>query len=101
MKKPTRRVAVSLLGLGDSAMQFSILGIALCARAHEAAYIKCDGQPDMLRVLAPLFGGKACIVGSDIKRLMVVMHQHGIAFMAPYYDTAVAHYLLQSLGVTP
>ena len=89
------RVAVSLLGLGDSAMQFSILGIALCARAHEAAYIKCDGQPDMLRVLAPLFGGKACIVGSDIKRLMVVMHQHGIAFMAPYYDTAVAHYLLQ------
>ena len=89
------RVAVSLLGLGDSAMKFNILGIALCARAHEAAYVKCDGQPDMLRVLAPLFGGKACIVGSDIKRLMVVMHQHGVTFTAPYYDTAVAHYLLQ------
>ena len=89
------RVAVSLLGSGESAMQFTILGIALCARVHEAVYIKCDGQPDMLRVLAPLFGSKACIVGSDIKRLMVVMHQHGIAFTAPYYDTAVAHYLLQ------
>ena len=89
------RVAVSLLGSGESAMRFTILGIALCGRPHEAAYIKCDGKPDMLRVLAPLFGGKACIVGSDIKRLMVVLHQHGVTFTAPYYDTAIAHYLLQ------
>ena len=89
------RVAISLLGSGSSAMQFKILGIALCAKRHEATFVKCDDKQDMLRALAPLFGSKSCIVSNDIKRLMVVLHQHGIAFTAPYYDTAVAHYLLQ------
>lgn len=89
------RVAISLLGTGDNAMTLNIMGIALCAQPHEAAFVKCDGKPDMLRTLAPLFGGKACIVSSDIKRTMVALAQHGIGFTAPYYDTAVAHYLLQ------
>ena len=89
------RVAVSLLGSGDNAMQFRIMGLALCARQHVAAYIKCDDRQDMLQALAPLFSGKMCIAGSDIKRLMVVLDQHGFRFTAPYYDTAVAHYLLQ------
>ena len=89
------RVAISLLGTGDNAMTLKIMGIALCAQPHEAAFVKCDGKPDMLRALAPLFGGKACIVSSDIKRTMVALAQHGIGFTAPYYDTAVAHYLLQ------
>ena len=89
------QVAVSLLGSGDNAMQFKILGIALCAKKYEASFIKCDDKQDMIRPLAPLFDGKACIVSSDIKRLMIVLHQHGVKFAAPYYDTAVAHYLLQ------
>ena len=89
------RVAISLLGTGDNAMNLKIMGIAVCAQPHEAAFVKCDGKQDMLRVLAPLFGGKTTIVSSDIKRTMVALDQHGIAFTAPYYDTAVAHYLLQ------
>ena len=90
-----QRVAVSLLGSGNSAMQMKILGIALCGTTHYAAFVPCDGKNDILKALAPLFIGKACIVSSDIKRLMVVLHQHGITFTAPYYDTSVAHYLLQ------
>ena len=90
-----QRIAVSLLGSGSNAMQFKILGLALCGKRHEAAFIKCDDRQDMLGALAPVFEGKACIVGSDIKRLMVVLDQHGIKFTAPYYDTAVAPYLLQ------
>ena len=89
------RVAVSMLGSGDNAMQFKIMGMAFCATPHKATYVKCDDRQEMLQALVPLFGGKARIVSSDIKRLMVVMSQHGIAFTAPYYDTAVAHYLLQ------
>ena len=89
------RIAVSLLGIGDSAMQFRILGIALCAGAHEATFAKCDDKSEMLHALAPVFQGHSTIVGSDIKRLMVVLNQHGIPFTAPYYDTAIAHYLLQ------
>ena len=89
------RIAVSLLGTGSSAMQLKILGIALCGKVHEAAYIPCEGKSDVLKAIAPLFNGETCVVSSDIKRLIVVLHQHGISFNAPYYDTAVAHYLLQ------
>ena len=90
-----QRVAVSLLGTGSSAMQLKILGIALCGKKHEAAFVQCDGRPEMLKALAPLFAGDACIVSSDVKRAIVALDRHGITFSAPYYDTAVAHYLLQ------
>ncbi len=89
------RVAISLLGTGSNAMQLNVIGIALCGKQHEASFIRCDGKQDMLKAIAPLFDGKACIVSSDIKRTMVALDQHGIRFTAPYYDTAVAHYLLQ------
>ena len=89
------RVAISLLGTGESAMQFKVMGIALCAKNHEAAFVKCDDKADMLKALAPLFDGKACIISNDVKRAMVALHRHGIKVTAPYYDTAVAHYLLQ------
>ncbi len=89
------RVAMSLLGTGSSAMQLSILGIALCGKVHEATFVQCNGKSDMLKAMAPLFSGKTCIVGSDIKRTMVALDRHSVPFTAPYYDTAVAHYLLQ------
>ena len=89
------RVAISLLGSGDHAMQLKVMGIALCAQQHVAAFVNCDGKQDMMRALAPLFEGKACIISSDVKRTMVALNQYGIRFTAPYYDTAVAHYLLQ------
>lgn len=89
------RIAISLLGTGENAMQLQVIGIAVCAKPHEAAFVKCDGKQDMLRALAPLFSSKATIISSDVKRTMVALDQHGIHFTAPYYDTAVAHYLLQ------
>ncbi len=89
------RVAISFLASGGNTMQLKIVGVALCAREHEAVYVVCQDQQEILKALAPLFSGKTCIVGSDIKRLMVTLHQHGIQFTAPYYDTSVAHYLLQ------
>lgn len=89
------RVAISFLASGGNTMQLKIVGVALCAKEHEAVYVVCQDQQEMLKALAPLFSGKTCIVSSDIKRLMVTLHQHGIQFTAPYYDTSVAHYLLQ------
>lgn len=89
------RVAISFLASGGNTMQLKIVGVALCAREHEAVYVVCQDQQEILKALAPLFSGKTCIVSSDIKRLMVTLHQHGIQFTAPYYDTSVAHYLLQ------
>ena len=98
------RVAISLLGTGSNAMQLKIMGIALCGKVHEAAFVRCDDKPEMLKALAPLFTGKTCIVSSDVKRTMVALHQHGIPFTVPYYDTAVAevaYELLHYTAITP
>ena len=35
------------------------------------------------------------LVSGDVKRAMVVLRRRGINIAAPYFDTAVAHYLLQ------
>ena len=89
------RIAVAMLTSGTSAMQARIVAIALCVKPHEALFLMCDGVPDMLGTIAPVFGGKATIIANDVKRIMVTLDQQGVKFTAPYYDTAVAHYLLQ------
>ncbi len=89
------RIAVTMLGMGASAMQYEIVAISLCVKPHEGIFLLSDSLPDLLSIVAPVFSGKACIVGNNIKRMMVALDQHGIKFTAPYYDTAVAHYLLQ------
>ena len=89
------RIAMCMVGMGENAMQLKIVGIALCGKTHEAVYIPLNDAAEELKQLAPLFSGKACIVSSDVKRTMVALNRHGISFTAPYYDTAVAHYLLQ------
>ena len=89
------RVALSFIASGSNNMDIGFVGIALCAKKHEAIFVVCKDHPEMLKALAPLFTGHACIVSSNIKRLIVALDQHGIPFTAPYYDTSVAHYLLQ------
>ena len=89
------RIAVTMLGSGPNAMQFKILGIGLCTKPHEGSFVFIDNKPEMLRAIAPIFDSTSCIVSNDIKRMMVALSQHGIPFTAPYYDTAIAHYLLQ------
>ena len=89
------RIAVTMLISGPSAMQARIMAIAMCVKPHEGYFFMCEGKPGMLETIAPVFGNKACIIGNDIKRMMVALNQHGIDFTAHYYDTAIAHYLLQ------
>ena len=89
------RVAVCAMSEGEEAMRATLLGFALCAQAGEAFYMPLDGMGWMMNAVAPLFTASASIVCDDVKRLMVMLHAAGQQFTAPYYDTAVAHYLLQ------
>lgn len=89
------RVAVNIIADGDEAMRAMIVGFAVCAPTGPATYLPCDGMGFMLQAVEPLFKGDTCIVSNDIKRDIVMLHCAGIEFTAPYYDTAVAHYLLQ------
>ncbi len=89
------RVAVHIVAAGDEAMRATMLGLAVCAEGGEAYYMPLDGFGLMLGAVAPLFTGKTCIVSADVKRDMVMLGAHGVPFIAPYYDTGVAHYLVQ------
>ena len=88
-------IAVRLEARGDEAMRAVATGIALCNRRHTAFFMPLDAAGAMLAAVAPLFGAQCRIVSDDVKRLMVLLHAHGIPFTAPYYDTGVAHYLLE------
>ena len=89
------QVGIAILARGDEAMRASLVGIALSDSRRKGYFIPVDGFGWILDALRPLFAGKATIVGNDIKRIMVILHCHGVEFTAPYFDTAVAHYLLQ------
>ncbi len=89
------QVAVNIIADGDEAMRAMIVGVAVCAPTGPAVYLPCDGMGFMMQAVAPLFGGNTRIVSNNVKRDMVMLHCIGVEFTAPYYDTAVGHYLLQ------
>ncbi len=89
------QVAVHLVSMGDEAMRATMVGMALCASPAEAYYLPMDGMGFMLQAIEPLFTSQARIICNDVKRLMVMLDVAGVKMTTPYYDTAVAHYLLQ------
>lgn len=88
-------VAVNIVADGDEAMRAMIVGFAVCAPSGDAVYLPCDGMGFMMQAIEPLYKGKTRIISNDVKRDMVMLHCAGVKWTAPYYDTAVAHYLLQ------
>ena len=86
-------VAVCLVADGEP-MRSSIVGLAACADCNQCYYFPFDGMGWMAAAVKPLFQGKATLASNDVKRDMVTLHAAGIDFTAPYFDTAVAHYVL-------
>ena len=91
----TGDVGFCLVAAGDDAMRATFVGIAVATAGHKAAYVVLDSFGLTLEALQPLFTGHRRLVGADVKRLMVMLHVRHVEFTAPYYDTTVAHYLLQ------
>lgn len=88
-------IGLHIVAQGQEAMRAHILGFALCGERYHAAYLPLDDFGWMIDVVRPLLAGNRRLVSNDVKRDMVMLHAHGVAWSAPYYDTGVAHYLLQ------
>ncbi len=92
------KVAVAVNGFGEQAMTARVEGIALSWKESEAVYIVLPSssveRAEMAAVIEPLVSGKAKIVSHDVKRAMLLLRRENIRFTAPYYDTSIAHYLL-------
>ncbi len=88
-------VGVCLVADGDEAMRAHLVGVAVSSERYQAAFMPLDDMGWMMSAVSPLFDGKVQLVSNDIKRDIVMLSNVGINYRGDYYDTAVAHYLLQ------
>lgn len=91
-------IAFSVYADGDEAMTADLRGIGISASDTLTAYIPWDAfeGPAMAVALQPLTDNKTTTyVSVDVKRDMIILGRHDIAVSAPYYDIAVAHYVLK------
>ncbi len=96
---PAGYVGVSVCATGEDAMTASLKGVAVALSENEARFFAFPDaaaeRTAWTEALRTLFAGSAVIVSHDVKRDMIVLANNGVVFSAPYYDTSVAHYLLQ------
>ena len=92
------KIAIALNTVGDNAMTAALEGIAICQSAASASYVALpadkDARREIVSALQPLFSNARLIVGHDIKRAIIALRREGIKVSASYYDTSVAHYLI-------
>ena len=93
------RVGMSVEAAGDDAMTAKISGVAFAPAACEGGFISLDlpdtERREVLAVIAPLLASSdVTIVDHDIKRDILLLRREGIELTAAYFDTSVAHYLI-------
>lgn len=91
-------IGVSVYAVGEETMTARLKGIAIAVNDSEAHFFACpeNGGEAWKEALQKLFGAKnSTIVSHDIKRDYIVLKNNGIDLSSKYYDTSVAHYLLQ------
>lgn len=86
-----KRVAIFPVIKGTEAMTATIRGIAVIWGDNSVFF-----PASLLQYLKPLLQSeKIEKVGIELKRTIVALRRKDVQFSAPYYDVAVAHYLLQ------
>lgn len=93
-------VGVSLYTVGEDAMTAELKGIAVALSADDARFFTIPpvgaDRDDFIDALGQLYGHPSLTkVGHDIKRDYIILKNYGVHLKSPYYDTSVAHYLLQ------
>ena len=89
-------VAIAVNAYGEHAMTARLDGIAISISPGEGGYIPFaeNDEATLSEILEPLFAGNITIVCHDVKRAMLLLRRANIRFTAPFYDTSLAHYLL-------
>ena len=88
-------VGLCLVADGEEAMRARLVGVAVSSERYNATYFPLDDMGWMMGAITPLFDGKVQLVSNDIKRDIVILNNLGVSYRGDYFDTGVAHYLLQ------
>ena len=94
-------VGVAVYAVGADAMTARWKGLALSTEADKAVFLQmpeAEEQREQMKVVLKLLlcSKSVTFVSHDVKRDYIVLHNEGIDIADNYYDTSVAHYLLQS-----
>ncbi len=96
----TEKVGIALYSVGIEAMTAELIAISVSLAPGKARYIEIPTleptRSETFELLKPLFSSSSTtLVSHDIKRDMVLLHREKLDITARYYDTQLAHYLLQ------
>ena len=96
---PNKFTGIAAYAVGDNVISATLTAVAL-SPTKEKAYIVdvpigSQGRKEIIESLAPLFSSSTTLVSHDFKRDYILLTRAGINVAAPYYDTSVAHYVLQ------
>lgn len=92
-----RAIGMALYAIGEEAMTARLEGIALTADECNAIFLPLSDKTtrdELLAMIEPLFTGTVTLVSHDIKRDYLLLKNAGIDLTAPYFDTTVAHYII-------
>lgn len=93
-------VGIALYAVGPEAMTASLRAIAVSTAPGNGRYVDIPphepARSEMMSLLEPLFTSPSTtLVSHDIKRDIVLLRREKILVSSPYFDTQLAHYLLQ------
>ncbi len=93
-------VGVAMYAVGPEDMTSVWRGTALSTGERKACYMSVPDDPErraaLVSNLRRLFtSAGVTVVSHDVKRDIILLRREGIDLTAPYYDTAIAHYLLE------
>ncbi len=82
------------------ATQADLVGMSFSIKSHEAYYVPAVvewGSPqDVVDIFKPVLENPAIVkIGQNIKYDVIVFKWYGVTVAAPYFDTMIAHYLLE------
>jgi DNA polymerase-1 len=93
-------VGIATYTKGTEAMTATLCGIAIATAQGKSTYISIPGDTEERRKALAIVGqlltqDSTTIVSHDIKKDMILARREGIELTAKYFDTSIAHYLLQ------
>ena len=85
---------------GVDPMNVELVGLSFALKEHEAYYIPIPEDPEKARATVNIFKSalenpRSLKIGQNIKYDYIVLHNYGIHVKGDFFDTMVAHYLLQ------
>jgi len=72
----------------------NIIGLSFSFKAHEGYYVPINHKEE-LALFKPVFESNGLKIAQNLKFDMQVLASQGIAVCPPYYDTMLAHYIIE------